>query len=269
MTEPRRLMAILAHPDDESLGFGGTLAHYAADGVEIALVVATRGQHGWQGDPEDNPGPAALGQLREGELRAATEVLGLAELHILDYMDGELDQADPDAVCADLIERIERFKPQVVISFGPDGSYGHPDHIAISQLALRAVYTAASQGGHQVSKMYYRVWNEAQQARYIAIFGDIQMPVDGVPRRFFGWEPWILTTQIDARQYLDRIWSAICCHKSQVFVYGELSVEQQQDIWGREGYYRALSTVNSGRELETDLFAGLPDASAETPAAPE
>src|SRR5688572_17732550 len=90
-----RLMAILAHPDDESLGNGGTLARYAAEGVDVSLITATRGERGWFGPPESNPGLHALGELREQELKAAASVLGIRRLDILTYIDGDLDQAAP------------------------------------------------------------------------------------------------------------------------------------------------------------------------------
>src|SRR5215471_13253843 len=93
-----RLMAILAHPDDESLGNGGALARYAAEGVDVTLVTATRGQVGWFGEPSENPGMQALGQLREAELRAAATELGIREVVLLDYVDGELGLADTDQV---------------------------------------------------------------------------------------------------------------------------------------------------------------------------
>ena len=89
-----RLMAIFAHPDDESLGNAGTLARYAAEGVEVTLVTATRGQRGWLGDRSANPGPEALGRVREAELHAAASALGVREVVLLDHMDGELLQAD-------------------------------------------------------------------------------------------------------------------------------------------------------------------------------
>ena len=79
MREPLRLMCVLAHPDDEALGNGGTLAKYAAEGVETYLVTATRGERGWQGDARDDPGPHALGAIREAELLAAARVLGIQE----------------------------------------------------------------------------------------------------------------------------------------------------------------------------------------------
>src|SRR5262249_20331306 len=131
------------HPDDESLGVGATLARYAAEGVEVTLITATRGQRGWFGDPAENPGLDALGQVRESELRAAAAELGVRELVMLDYVDGEFDQADPEEVTCELVAHLRRVRPQVVVTFGPDGGYGHPDHIAISQLTSAAIVRAA------------------------------------------------------------------------------------------------------------------------------
>src|SRR5262245_48764454 len=126
-----RLMAVLAHPDDESLGFGGTLARYAAEGVETYLVTATRGEHGWFGDPAEYPGPEALGRIREAELQAAANVLKLCEIRFLDYIDGDLDKADPREAVAKIVGHLRRVRPDVVLTFDPNGAYGHPDHIAI------------------------------------------------------------------------------------------------------------------------------------------
>ena len=95
MTEAKRLLCVFAHPDDETLGAGSTLAKYAAAGVELALVTATRGERGWQGDPSADPGPQALGELRTAELLAAAQVLGIRDVQFLSYLDGDLDQADP------------------------------------------------------------------------------------------------------------------------------------------------------------------------------
>src|SRR5215813_1274162 len=98
-----RLMAVLAHPDDESLGMGGTLARYASEGVEIALLTATRGERGRNGASRDTL-PAQLGALREAELRPASRVLGIAQARCLGYPDGELDRVDTcsaaDAIAA-------------------------------------------------------------------------------------------------------------------------------------------------------------------------
>src|SRR3954468_21815051 len=145
--EPLRLMAILAHPDDESLGIGGTLAKYASEGVEIFLVTATRGESGrYHGtrEPGKHPGAEQLGRIREAELRGAVSVLGIRELTLLDYHDQALDTAKPRDAVARLAGEVRRVRPDVVLTFGPDGAYGHPDHIAISQYATAAVSAAAS-----------------------------------------------------------------------------------------------------------------------------
>src|SRR5438552_16521165 len=100
MANKLKLMCILAHPDDESLGMGGILAKYAAEGIETYLVTATRGERGWFGSESDNPGLEALGRMREAELFAAADVLGIRRVNFLDYIDGELDQADPTEAVA-------------------------------------------------------------------------------------------------------------------------------------------------------------------------
>ena len=97
-----RLMCVLAHPDDESLGTGGVLAQCAADGVATYLVTATRGERGRFGDSDESPGPDVVGKTREAELLAAARELGLREVRFLDYPDGALDKVDP----AEAIEKI-------------------------------------------------------------------------------------------------------------------------------------------------------------------
>src|SRR5580765_9064929 len=97
MVQAPRLMAVLAHPDDESLGVGGTLAKYASEGVEVFLLTATRGDggryHGHRPGEPQHPGPSALAKIRENELRAAAAVLGVHEVSLLDYGDQQLDGA--------------------------------------------------------------------------------------------------------------------------------------------------------------------------------
>src|SRR6266516_4996756 len=169
MADELRLMCILAHPDDESLGTGGILAKYAAEGSGTYLVTATGGERGWQGDKRDDPGPDALGRIREAELRAAAEVLKLRSVDFLDYIDGDLDRADPAEAVAKIVGHLRRALPHVVVTFAPDGSYGHPDHIAICQFTSAAIVEAASATSpyqrdlapHRVSKLYYMV--ETQQ----------------------------------------------------------------------------------------------------------
>src|SRR5207247_2637194 len=131
MTNKLKLMCILAHPDDESLGNGGILAKYAAEGVETYLVTATRGERGWFGDESEYPGPQALGKIREAELLAAARALGIRRVDFLDYLDGDLDQASPAEVIAKIVGQVRRVKPDVVVTFILDGAYGYTEHLAI------------------------------------------------------------------------------------------------------------------------------------------
>src|ERR671923_1347918 len=108
MANHLKLMCILAHPDDESLGMGGTLAKYAAEGIETYLVTATRGERGWFGNEKDNPGIEALGKIREAELLDAAQELGLCEVKFLDYIDGDLDQANPAEAIAKIVAHLRR-----------------------------------------------------------------------------------------------------------------------------------------------------------------
>src|SRR3954469_20934260 len=124
-----KLMCVLAHPDDESLGTGGTLARYAAEGVDTYVVTATRGERGRLGEGE-RPPSEVVGATRETELRAAGTELGVREVTILGYPDGALDEVDPLSAQEAIGAQLRRLRPQVVITFGPEGAYGHPDHIA-------------------------------------------------------------------------------------------------------------------------------------------
>jgi LmbE family N-acetylglucosaminyl deacetylase len=136
MNDNLRLMCVLAHPDDESLGMGGTLAKYAREGIHTHLITATRGERGRFGDAAVRPELHVVGATREAELRAAAKELGIRSVDFLDYIDGDLDRADPIEVQGKIAAHIRRIRPQVVATFGPDGAYGHPDHIAI--LSTRA-----------------------------------------------------------------------------------------------------------------------------------
>src|SRR5262249_18982490 len=142
-----RLMAVLAHPDDESLGVGGTLAKYASEDVEVFLITATRGDsgryRGLRADDPQHPGPSALANIRETELRAAASALVIIEVSLLDFRDQQLDRANPREAVAAIVQHIRRVHPQVVVTFGPEGAYGHPDHIAISQFTTAATVAAA------------------------------------------------------------------------------------------------------------------------------
>jgi LmbE family N-acetylglucosaminyl deacetylase len=268
MATERRLLCILAHPDDESLGTGGILAKYAAAGVATNLLVATRGERGWPGDPADYPGPDALGCLREAELRAAAAALGVRTLDLLGYLDGDLDRADPAEAIGRIVAHLRRLCPQVVVTFSPDGSTGHPDHVAISQFTTAAIvcaadasYCAHGLAPHRVAKLYYLVASRAKADAYESIFGDVAMTVDGVRRAAPDWPEWAITTRIDATAHWQQVYRAIDCHQTQLTndaSLARLPAAQHRFLWGIQEYYRAFSLVNGGRAVEDDLFVGLP-----------
>src|SRR5438105_3570381 len=105
-------MAVVAHPDDESLGMGGVLARYAQEGVETYVLTATRGQRGRHFDNVDRPDDDTVGRVREAELRGAVRELGVRELTLLDYRDGELDRVDPQEAARAIAAHLCRTRPQ-------------------------------------------------------------------------------------------------------------------------------------------------------------
>lgn len=268
MNETLKLLAIFPHPDDETLGLGSTLARYSAEGVETYLLCATRGERGWFDSEGPDPGLEGVGRIRETELRCASEHLGIREVNLLDYIDGEVDQGKPEEIIGKIVSHIRRIKPHVVVTFGPDGAYGHPDHIALSQYTNGALVCAVdrnfvdakAQPPHRVLKLYYMVdsWKIVNLAN--EAFGGISMEVDGVTRTHVGWADWQITTWLDNRKYLEPVQRAMLCHKSQIPGYHPIdqwSLAELAKIFGTGHFYRAFSLVNGGRNVETDLFEGL------------
>jgi LmbE family N-acetylglucosaminyl deacetylase len=275
MTDALRMMVVVAHPDDETLGFGGVLARYAHEGVQTFLVTATRGERGrYFGHPADrpeHPGASELAQIRERELHAAAGALGIRQVFLLDYDDQHVDRAPVvDAVSA-IVACIRKARPHIVLTFPPDGAYGHPDHIAISQLATAAIVAAADTTygvdrqqtfgpPHVVSKLYYIAWSEATWGVYQAAFKKLVSTVDGVERQATPWPDWAVTTVVDTRHWWPVVWRAVTCHESQVGGYAALktlSPPQHEALWGSQSFYRAFSLVNGGRRRESDLFEGI------------
>lgn len=262
-------MCVLAHPDDESFGTGGTLARYAAEGVATYVVTATRGERGRFHDSPVSPGPAIVGTAREAELLAAAKELGVKEVNLLDYPDGGLAGVDPVQAIGKIAGHIRRVKPHVVITFGPDGAYGHPDHIAISQLTTAAIVCAADSKArfwpqtcepHAVSKLYFIAWSAKKWSAFEAALRKLVFNVDGEERQAVPWKDWALTTVIDTSAVWPAVWRAVTCHRTQMSIYrsfAQLSEEHQRYLWGTQEFYRVFSAVNGGRARETDLFEGL------------
>ena len=267
-----RLLAVLAHPDDESLGFGGTLARYAAEGVETYLVTATRGERGRFGTLGRSGDPVEVGRAREAELREAAAVLGIREVSILNYPDGALDEVPAAIAIRAIASHIRRIRPDLVVTFGPDGAYGHPDHIAVSQFTTAAALCACDASycpdqsqertdlPHRTETLYYLAWRDSKWKVYQSAFRKLTSIVDGIERQAAPWPDWAVTTEIDTAAYWSTVWKAVCCHQTQLSIYErlwDLTEEQHAALWGTQEFYRVFSSVNGGRKLETDLFEGL------------
>jgi len=284
----RTLLAIFAHPDDESFGPGGTLAKYAYNGVAIHYVCGTRGEAGTV-DPERLNGYPNVGALRTAELMCAARVLRLAGVHFLGYRDSgmagtesnslpeSLHAAPLDEVAGRIIEHIERLRPDVIITHDPFGGYGHPDHIKLHRATLRAYelrygvewtleadgrWVSARQNAPTAPRLYFATLPKTLLKWAVRI-----LPLFGQNPRAFGrngdidlvqiasWDVPI-TTRIDTRRYVAIKQQAADCHASQQS-FGRRSRIQRflfRRNQGTEYFCRALPSYRRGEPLETGLF---------------
>jgi len=275
----KRLLGAFAHPDDEGI-VSGALLQYSTSGVETGLVCATRGEVGEIADPALAT-PENLGQVREGEMRAAAEVLGVHNLWFLDYRDsgmaGTPENADPRAfaqasaaeVVGKLVKIIREFRPQLIITFDESGAYGHPDHIAIYRYTTSAFHAAADAvqypdlgPAHSVSKLYYSSfprsalraigeWMSTQN--YEGSFSGLDPEKLGMPdEQISVWlnvEPW--------REQKDRSRSM---HRTQLDpnnLMAKIPEEIQRNWRSHERYQLAASRVGPDVPGENDLFARI------------
>jgi LmbE family N-acetylglucosaminyl deacetylase len=266
----RTLMAIFAHPDDEAFGTGGSLSKYAAEGTDVYLVTATRGEAGGIAEP-DLATEANLPLVREQELNCACQIYAIHPPIFLDYVDGQLPIVHQGQAVGKLVRLIRELRPQVVVTFGPDGIYGHYDHIAVHRWATIAVDLAAAPDcfpdqltdvcqPHQVDKFYYRALPEEQVAA-MAEEGRPAVMMDGVPFYFVGRGADEITTIVDVSEYVEAKLHGIRCHVTQVgsqSSFSETPDEVMQQPWFRKEHFILVhSTVGLPEGVETDLFAGL------------
>ncbi len=281
--DKRAILAVLAHPDDESFGMGGTLALYARQGASVYLVCATRGEAGGV-DPEYMHGFTSIAARREAELCCASKKLGLTGVHFLDYRDsgmpGSQDNQHPQALMAAPLEDvaskiasyIRQLRPQVVLTFDPIGGYKHPDHIAVHKATVKA-FELAGQASfvsdlppYQPAKLYFQVfqWGHMRFALRVLIFL-------GVDLRRFGRNRDIdlitlvkesnfpVHTKISCRSVANQKHEASLCHASQFWGTSlpRGTLRWLQALMGStEHYMRAIPPASPGLK-ERDLFEGL------------
>ena len=157
--------------------------------------------------------------------------LGIREVSILGFPDGAVDQVDASVAIRAIAAHIRRIRPHVVITFGQDGAYGHPDHIAICQFATASTVCAADRAfhsgenpdePHRVSKLYYMAWRKRTFDLYQTTFRKLTSTVDGVQREATPWPDWAVTTEIETSAYWPVVWRAIRCHQTQIAIYEQL-----------------------------------------------
>jgi len=145
------ILLVFAHPDDESSGVSGTVKKYTQRGIPVDLITATRGEKGSRvGVPADMD----TGAVREAELRAAAAIMGIRNIYLLGYIDGELNKADMNEVVSKIADIMRRVDPEIVITFGPDGISGHSDHITVGEAATKA-FEKLSAEDEGPRKLYY------------------------------------------------------------------------------------------------------------------
>jgi N-acetyl-1-D-myo-inositol-2-amino-2-deoxy-alpha-D-glucopyranoside deacetylase/mycothiol S-conjugate amidase len=282
----RTLVFVGAHPDDETFGLGGTLAHYALQGARTVYACATRGDVG-SADPEHMEGFASSGDMRWAELACAAQELKLADVIYLGYRDSgmpgspdnthpeALAAAPPEEVTARVVKVLREVKPQVVVTFDPIGGYRHPDHIAIHHATVRAFHAAGDPArfpecgpAHQPQKLYYSVFPR----RWLKLAVQV-MPLLGRDPRRFGRNNDIDLTSLAGvdfpvhatirppRAASEMHRRAVACHKSQLAggppTNGLLSLIMRLSQ-PRDTFMRAHPPVPANaRVRENDLFEGV------------
>jgi LmbE family N-acetylglucosaminyl deacetylase len=239
------MMLVAAHPDDECFGFGGALALAAARGVETYVVCLTDGQAAkHRGDAES---AAALGKMRRAEFEASCRVLGVTHQEVLDYHDAQLEFVDFSQAAGRLVERMRRFQPQVVITFGMDGGLNtHPDHVMVSALTTAAFHWSGQ------TKRYPDAGPVYPPQRLYHLSTNFFIPGRPAPKP----TPWTLT--LDVSSVREQKNEAFRQHASQAPL-----MEQTKDMfkqYGAQEYYTLMadSEPQAARQ-ESDFFEGLPE----------
>jgi LmbE family N-acetylglucosaminyl deacetylase len=240
----RRLGCVFAHPDDETFATGGTIAKLAAAGARIDVFCATDGDAGKSsGIPISSR--AELGAVRRAELAAAAELLGIGSLSTPGHGDGVLREVDPDRLVGEIVFFLRRYRPEVVISFGPEGApTQHRDHRAISRAATAAFFLAglsteyADQQRevqpHSASRLYYCAWDPPEASAELRALS--------VPA----------TCRVDVTAHLGRKRSAFHAHASQ-----RQHQARFETAMGPTESYALGAGLPQPRAVTEDLFEGL------------
>jgi LmbE family N-acetylglucosaminyl deacetylase len=275
MAEKLTLMAVHAHPDDESSSTGGVLATYSGQGIRTVVVTCTNGEFGdapgGVKPGQDGHDEQAVAELRLAELRQACKILGVTELEPLGYHDSGMPDWDykdrPEAFCniplAEVTERvgglIERYRPQVLVSYDPEGPYQHPDHVHAARAASAAAAATGIPAKFYQTAMRPSSWRKIWEAlRELGedvpgpreVTDEMRAQMEEAERR--------ITTTVDIRPVLDRKRDALLTHSSQIqdSWFSKIPTDIAQEAFGFETFIRT-SDSTAAPLPEDDLFAGL------------
>ena len=282
-----RLMTVHAHADDETITMGGTLALYSDRGVRTCNICCTDGKLATIVDPsmpEETTRPR-LAEIRQAELREACRILGVDEVHFLEYGDSGMPgadtntlsdafwQANMDSVVRRLVTHIRRFRPHVVMTYDAFGGYGHPDHIQTHRATLLAVEAAEvalyPEAGERwrVQKLYYTAFPRSVMQRAVEFARNAGMASPfGVENAdeltFLTPDEWV-TTKIDCASVVERKREALRAHRSQITEeFPLLAIPEPVAAQFADEYYQLVISRGPVAVPETDLFAGVDLAAA-------
>ncbi|MFH1032145.1 MAG: PIG-L deacetylase family protein [Chloroflexota bacterium] len=232
----KSILLVFAHPDDESFGVAGTAAKYSRKGIPVDLICATKGEIGMRLNVPEN---IDTGTAREAELRAAAKIVGIRDIYFLGYIDGKLNKVSDGRVTNKIFRLMKTLQPGVVITFGPDGITGHPDHIAIG-MAATAAFQKLVAADKEAGKLYYVTIPESSAE--VNDFSGITTRPDSE-----------VTTEIDIGNFINIKIKAIAAHRSQQdsadFI--EFLKSGESDFTRKEFFY-----LKSGKTAgkKSDLF---------------
>jgi LmbE family N-acetylglucosaminyl deacetylase len=256
----RRILLLLAHPDDETFGPGGTIAKYSGEGADVYLVTATKGQAGMVGEPPVTD-REHLGEVRASELLCAAGILGIRKVVFLGFMDGHLIDTPRETLVEKAVEQIRWIRPHVLIGFGPDGISRHPDHVTMSEVAIEA-FDASADPSRFPRQLVNGItpWASYKLYQYEVaqeVLTAWNVPLAGVPRGK-------ITTVIDTSAWIDKKVAAFFCHKTQSKDYTRiLAREGYREFARQETYVLARTLLPVGVLPERDLFDGIPEEETE------
>ena len=245
----RTVLAVFAHPDDESLMCGGTIARLADAGVRVILMCGSRGEQGSTSDPSLVP-DGDLGRVRVHELTDAAAVLGIAEVLALDHSDGELRWHHVAEFHADITGAIERYRPEAIITFAENGLYWHLDHIGVHE----RTFTAVQSLGATAPPLYYvtmpqGIFREVLEAAHANRGAPLDSSFWGIEPEAFGETEGPVSFRIDVRPWVPRKVAALRCHRTQMGIRNPI-------VW--------LDDEEARRWLGVEYFRRAPLACAAT-----